>query len=301
MSCEPLAVIVPEQVTDAILIDSNVPESSYPAWNSATAYVVGDRAHEAHVVYQAAANNTNVAPSTDTAGTTWKRVGATNRWAVFDSSVSSQTSNPSLITYQFQFTARIAWVHALNLTGATSIRVQVANGSNIVYDRTQDIRMLPQSAGWWQWFFGKRFGRSDAQFDDVTIYPGATLTVEIEGDTDLAVGELIFGAPEFFSLGVRLGASVGIQDYSRNERTEFGDPIFVRRNFARRANFTMIAREHEVDAINSFMARQRAVPCLWVGSNKYDATTVFGTAKNYDLLLEYPEYSVFNLELEGVA
>lgn len=297
-----LAVIAPDSVTDAVLLDTNVPESNYPTWVAETAYTKGQRVHTPanHTVYEAATDNTGMAPATNP--NDWAKVGPTNRWAAFDGSISSQTANPGTIQYKLRFGYQVRWIQALNLKGAYSMRVEgVSDSAGDVFGKTVNLRPLPGGGGWWQWWFGRRFIPEQAAFSDLPGYPDMELTITITGGDDLAVGTLLFGTPEYFTLGVRMGANIGLQDYSRKERTEFGDVVLVPRAYARRANFTMVARAGEVDAIIQFMARVRATPCLWIGSDKYEATTIYGFYKSFDMTIEYDEYSIFSLELEGLT
>lgn len=297
-----LIIVPPQSVTDSVLISTNVAESAYPVWNSATAYAVGDRVHlvSTHLVYEAVTANTNKQP--DTSSADWAVVGPTNRWAAFDGAINSQTKQANSIVYELRFPRAVRWAQALNLTGATSIRVQgVSASAGSVYDKTINLRPLSSAPGWWQWLFGQKFAPTQAAFDDLPGNTDITLTVTISGGAELAVGTLLFGVPEYYTLGVQYGASVGIQDYSRKERTEFGDIVVVPRAFSKRANFTMLALKAEVDAINNTMAKIRATPCLWVGSSDYESMTIYGFWKSFDILIDYPYYSVFQLELEGLT
>lgn len=201
-----LVLVEPYTVDDSVVISSNVPESSYAAWNSASSYVVGDRVYLAstHKVYQAKTANTNKDPSTNTAD--WIVVGATNRWAAFDGSVSTQTTNPNSIVYELQFSRPATWVQALNLTNANSMRVEVIDsGSVTIYDKTVNLRPLPSTVGWWQWFFGQRYFKTEVSFDDLPVNPDTTIRITITGGAQLGVGVLIFGQPQYFTLGVQSG------------------------------------------------------------------------------------------------
>ena len=73
----PMSVINPITFQYGMLTASNVPETDATAWNSATAYTVGQTCMYNHHVYQCLVNNTNKQPdtnNTDVAGTTapWK-------------------------------------------------------------------------------------------------------------------------------------------------------------------------------------------------------------------------------------
>lgn len=303
MSIKSLTVVRPIAVTPAMLVSTNVPETDYPAWASGTTYAVGARVMHvgAHKVYQSVQDGNVGKDPTATAGW-WVEVGATNRWKVFDRSVSSQTAQASSIQYRLRPGQAITSLAVLNLAGTTSMRVRVIDPAyGTVYDKTVDLSRQPVAAGWWQWFFGERRMPTQSVQMDLPSFPGADVLVDITGGSALAVGVLLLGQVRTFGLGVKAGARVGIQDYSRKERTEFGDVVVVERAFAKRASFSLLLTAAEVDAFNDFLAEVRATPCLWVGTERYASTTVYGFYKSFDIVISYYDYSDSELELEGLT
>ena len=111
----------------------------------------------------------------------------------------------------------------------------------------------------------------------------------------------MIGRQRSFGVGIQYGARVGIQDYSRKEKNDFGDTVLVQRAFAKRANFDMQVAKAEVDSLQNFLSDVRAKPCLWIGSADYESTTVFGFYKNFDILISYPTFADCSLELEGLT
>lgn len=299
-----LTIVSPLEMTDARIVSSNLAESAYPAWSSAATYAIGDMVYLAstHRVYKSAiAGNINKNPATNP--NDWTDFGPTNRWAPFDGSVGSQALAPGgLIEYRFKMSAVVSYMALLNLTGASTINVRMVDPvAGEVYNKTTDFSRRPESVGWWAWFFGPRSMKTQGLFDDLPPYRNADIYVTITGGDDLGLGVLLFGIPRTFSYGVQAGARVGIQDYSRKERTAYGDSVIVPRAFAKRANFVMLIDANEVDVLSSFLAKIRATPALWVGSDRYEATTIYGFSKNWDIIISFPEYSVFELELEGLT
>lgn len=299
-----LVIVSPLEITDARLVGSNLPESDKPAWSSSTTYASGEMVYLAstHRVYKSAIDgNLNKPPATSP--NEWTDFGPTNRWAPFDGSVGSQAiAHDGLIEYRFRLGSVISYMGLLNLIGAATINVRVVDPSaGEVYDKTVDLQSIPETVGWWEWFFGPRTMTTQSLFDDLPPYRNADIYVTITGGDDLALGVLLFGLPREFSHGVQLGARIGIQDYSRKERTVYGDLVIVERGFSKRANYTALLDKSEVDVLANFLAKIRATPCLWVGSANYEATTIYGFSKNWDIVISWPEYSVLELELEGLT
>jgi len=300
-----LTVLKPVTITSGMLVSTNVPETDYPEWAAGTTYAKDQRVILAaqHKVYQSLADgNTGNNPGTIATPAKWIEVGATNRWKPFDKSVSSQVKQANQITFRLKPGQAVTALAVLNITGGTAMRVRVIDPTfGTVYDRTVSLSRVPVSSGWWQWFFGERRAPSQVVLSDLPSYPTADVLIEIEGTADLAVGVITLGQQRRFSLGVRMGARIGIQDYSRKERNEFGDVLVVERAFAKRASFSLLLTAGEVDAFHQFLSEVRATPCLWVGSRRYESTTVYGFYKSFDIVISYFDYSDCELDLEGLT
>lgn len=301
---EQLTVVRPIDVTPAMLVSSSVPETDHPEWAAGTTYATGQRVIvlATHKVYQSTADGNVGNDPTAPVSIKWVEVGSTNRWKAFDKSVSTQVKQATSISYRIKPGSAITSVNLLNLTGATSARVRVvAPGEVTVYDKTVALARTPVETGWWAWFFGDRRTPTQVLLQDLPSYPTADILIDIEGTADLGVGVIILGQLRRFSLGVKMGARVGIQDYSTKSRNDFGDVIVVERAFAKRANFSMLLTAGEVDALHLFLSGVRATPCLWIATQRYESTTVYGFYKNFDIVISYAMYSDCDLELEGLT
>lgn len=297
-----LHVIKPLQVTPEMLVDTNVPEADYPEYNPATIYALGARviAPETHDIWESViSDNAGNAPAA--AANKWLRVGAVNRWKPFDKVINSQAQQAGSITYRLKPGRAVTEVDAINLTGAISMRVQVVDPTfGVIADRTVSLQRSPIKTGWWAFWFGERRAPTQAFFHDLPGLPNAEIIIEIVGGDDLGVGVILIGYRRSFSLGVKMGARVGIQDFSTKEREKYGDLTLVEGSYADRAGFSMLLKAGEVDAFKAFLKEVRATPCLWIGSSRYESTTIYGTYKNFEILINYFEYSDAELELESL-
>lgn len=297
-----LRIVPPLPVTDSVLVATDVPESAYAAWNSGTAYAVGNRVHltSTHKVYEALTANTNKPPATSPAD--WAEVGPTNRWALFDASNSTQTAQAVAFYYELTPTGAFNAAALLNITGGLEVRWRVTHGTlGTLLDDTDSLASLPMQAGWWEWFYGERRGPTLAVRTDLPGIIGATLRVDVTGTTALAAGVLLFGQTKEIGMLVQQGARVGIQDYSRKETNEWGDVVLVQRAFAKRASFDVPVTAPLVDEAVQFLSLYRAIPCLFIGGGRYEATTVYGFLKDWDVSITYATHSVLSLQLEGLT
>ena len=305
MNTYPLIVVQPLAITDAMVSapNTNVPEADYAVWSSATTYALSARVilTSTHKIYQSLqASNLNKDPTTQPLW--WVEVSPTNKWALFDSAVSTQTKQSTYIKYTVTPGQTVNAIAALNLTNATQIVITVTSASaGVIYSKTVDVSPVPASASWWDWFFGIKRAQTQCVLVDLPSYPDATIRFELYGGSSLAIGVLLIGQQRAFGAGIKYGAKVGIQDYSRKEKNDFGDTVLVQRAFARRADFELMVSADEVDSLQGFLSDVRAVPCLWIGSTEYEATTVFGFYKTFDILISYPSQSDCSLQIEGLT
>lgn len=299
-----LRVVSPLAVTAAMLVSTDVPENDYDEWSASKTYQIGDRVivASAHTIYQSVKDaNLNKPPATDDRSN-WLPVSATNRWKAFDPSITTQTKQANKITYRLKAGMATNGFSALNLSGATSMRVRIIDPTfGTAYDRIINLASVPVASGWWAWYFGERTTPTQATLYDLPSLPAADLLIEIFGGADLAVGTLLLGQQRLFALSVEMGASVGIQDYSTKEANQFGDLTIVERGFARRGQFDLVLLAREVDELNNFLARNRAKLCLWIFSTRYEATTIYGIYQNFDILINYFTHSDCSIEILGVT
>ena len=298
-----LRVIPPITITDAMLVSSSVAETDYAAWSAGTTYALGDRVVRTgvHKVFESLVAG-NVGNTPETSPDKWAVVGATNRWSMFDASVSRATAQASAISVTLRPGIACSALAAINLVGCTSVRVRVQDATlGTLYDVTTSLAPLPVDSGWWAWFFGRRRGRSTLIVRDLPHVPSADIIVDFAGGSDLSVGVLMISQAIDVGFSVRPGARLGLRDFSRKETNDFGDTVLVQRAYARRAEFEVLVARAEVDPVLDLLADLRATPCLWVGTESYDAAAVFGVCSSGDVLIAYRNHSVLSIDIEGLT
>lgn len=299
-----LIVLRPMVVTDAMLTASNVPETDAAAYNPATSYAVGDIVMllSTHSVYENSLP-ANVGNSPELHPDKWVRIRATNRWRCFDRKNSSLTQQSSSISYSFLPGESVTMVVALGLVDCSELRVRLIDPTyGTVYDHTATPAPLPVQSNWWEFFFGKwEGGSSIVLLTDLPSYPNATLQIDMVGLSSMALGQLLFGQPRTWGLGIEYGARVSRQIYSRREVNDFGDIELVKRPSAKRASFELVLSNAEVDAIQEYLDGIDADVCLFVGSTLYESTVICGIFETADVLLSNAKESTVQLDILGVT
>ena len=184
------------------LLSSTVPENDAPAWDADTAYEIGDSVIHEHRVYKAVADSTGKQPDQHSEGTdaAWRLMGPTNRYAMLDQYVSTQTVAPmdaETLTFTVRFNRCTAF--ALLNFKATSIRAVVKDGDGLVmYDKT--VNTLKDVEGYWEYYFRPLEMIVDQAVTDIPISPVATLEVTLTQKGGPALGHIVAGQAWFIEL-----------------------------------------------------------------------------------------------------
>lgn len=299
-----MKIIRPMTVDDAALIASTVPETDYPHYLGGTTYALGTRViyvlANVHKVYEslAAANLNHTPPSSPT---WWLDIGQTNRWRMFDTSVTSQTSKADHIDVTVQGEGRINALALINISaiGANVIMTDAIDG--VVYDQTFSLVSTAGITNWYSYFFEPIVRLTDLVVLDMPPYSSPEVRVYLQesGET-VAVGVMVLGFQVDVG-GTQYGAGVGIQDYSVKTQDTFGNYTILERAFRKRATFTVFVERGKVDQLQKLLAEYRATPMVYIGSELYGATIVYGFYKDFNIAIARATESICTIELEGLT
>lgn len=300
-----LKVIPPLTITDSRLTSSNVAETDYAAWSSATTYSLGQRVIvvSTHKVYESLQNsNLNKDPTLASNATWWIEVSPTNRWKMFDISNTTQTTNADSIVVTITPGQVVNSVSLMNLEGI-SIRVKVTDPlEGVVYDKTVSLNNNGTINNWYNYFFSPISKKKSVVITDMPSYGTAIIEITVTNTGRTAkCGVCTLGQITYLGEGINLGATVGIQDYSRKEKNDFGDYVVVQRNYAKRAKYTMAVLNEQIDALQNLLADLRTTACVWVGDDNYESTMIYGFYKDFDIVISNHIVSDCNIEIEGLT
>lgn len=300
--------IRPNNILDANLVSSNVPETDYAAWNAATAYTLGQRCirTSTHRIYERlVAGTTATAPESDP--TNWLDIGPTNRWAMFDQKMGTVTTQVDSISV----TLAPGRINSLAILGAdaSTVAVTLVVDSETVYTATLDLDSGTQVGDWYEYFYEPIYQQTevvitdllDASLLDIPAYSNGELTVTLTrtGGT-VSCAALVVGL--LFEVGVtEWKPQVSIRDFSRKEADEFGNYTLVKRGFSKKMNATVVVKSARADEVTKSVARYRATNLVWIGSSLYGCLVVFGFVTDWRLVIEGVVESKFDVEIEGMT
>jgi hypothetical protein len=281
-------------------VATNVPETDYPAWDVATAYVVGDRVMRSHRNYEALIDNTGKSPETATSPATWLDIGPTNRWAMFDELIGTYTENPESIELSMALGAGVDSVAFFGVdAGLVTVRV-IDPFRGIVFERSDQPVNTDGIENWFDYFTAVVKTREDFILTGLGAGRSSVIEVKISKPGGLAkVGALVLG--KMATLGVSLyGTSVGLVDFSRKERDVFGNYVIVERGFSKRAEYDVAVQTPEISRVQRLLGQYRARPLVWVGEAQYDSTIIYGYYKDFSISISSPSISDATITVEGL-
>jgi hypothetical protein len=295
-----MKVVKPTPITDMILISSNAPEADYAAYADSTDYLVGVRCIYAHQTWESVQTpNVGNLPGTD--ALYWGTIGPTNRWAMFDSEISTQTALASPLTVVI----KPSYANSLALFGleGNAVIITVRDGLTgpIVYSKTISLDGTI-IADWYQYFFEPSVQLAEVVLTDLPPYGNAHITVEISGSGTVKCGDLTVGT--MYMLGdTQFGASAGIVDYSRKDTSATGVTTLNKRGYSKRMSAQAMLDTAQINKVQRVLASLRATPCAWIGTDVagYEPLIVFGFYRDFSIDIAYPTVSYCNLEIEGLT
>jgi hypothetical protein len=300
---EQFKIIEPIAVNDANFVASNIAEDDFPVWDSTVTYDIGDKVILTtgfHKIYESlTSGNLNNNPATS--ATNWIEIGSTNRWAVFDESINSLSTEDSPLEWEVA-TGLIDSVALLGLDNVTQVQViGTSTAEGVVYDETIVLEDSTAVIDWFDYFFADIVLKKEVIVSDIPPYPDLTVKVIVSGGEVVSVGLIIFGK------STRLGftqqrATTGIIDFSRKETDAFGRTVLVKRKFSKRMSVETFLDNGLIDAVQTKLSDIRATPVLWVGAkDQFELLTVYGFYRDFTIDIAYANHSLCTLEIEGLT
>lgn len=297
-----MKVIKSITTTDAILTASNIPENEYPMWVGGTSYVAEAKVIYQHKIYEAIlANSSTTTPDVDQ--TNWLSLGATNRWRMFDNTITSVSGQTGGIQFSLTPYQTVTAISFLNVN-ASSVRVVMTDPTvGVVYDETKNLRGDNAVTDYFSYFFAPLVSLtniSTLSFLDLPVYPTATITVYIEsGASYVEVGEVTYGV--LSTIGrTNYGTSIGITSYSRKETDEFGTTTVVKRKNSKYADFDVDIDTNRLGFVQKLMSDIDSVPCLYIGNEEFEELIVYGFYSDFKATISFPTHSKCTLKVEGL-
>lgn len=235
----------------------------------------------------------------------WIDQGATNRWRMFDMTVGPEkqtvsTDSSNTVNVVLDFDQIVTSVTLLNME-ANNVRIIMRDEfGNTVYDHYEDLLQETPSSDWWSFFFATRSNIKTLVLTDLPTVKPSTIEMILDGDAFPAkIGKMIVG--EAVEVGcARYGTSVGIVDFSRKERDDFGNNFILERRYIDRADFDVQIPTSSIDSVKALLTSLRATPTLYIGDEQFASTVIYGFYRDFSIIISGPKRSDLTIQVESI-
>ena len=292
---------------DAMLTSSSVaePAAGETVWSAATAYSVGQEAIRVgtHRKYaRLVAGTTAALPENDPLN--WFDVGATLRWAMFDTLRNTATVSASPLTVVITPGQRVDAI-ALMAVLADSATVSMVVGGSTVYTRTTLLNSRTVT-NLYQFFFEPFTNQPSLVLFDVPPYSAGVITVTFtRASGSVACGACLVGVSQFLG-DADYNALRDALNFSSVTRDVYGNATLVPRRSVPKTNQTLYVGKAEVPRLLDLQASLNAVPAVYSGLDDrsadgyFEALLILGIYKQFGINLAYPKKAKVTLELEEI-
>ena len=252
-------------------------------------------------VYQSLqASNTNHHPRRASNSAWWQALSYTNKYKMFDGSVTSQTVFSSIsIKVTFSTNSPPNTLALLNIRGSSCVvKIWDSYNATYIYNQTHSLILAGVTP---------TEKATDLILFDLPETETAAGWIEValtDADPSLmcAIGAFLFGMA-IDAGDTEYGASVGIQDFSIIEANDFGDYDITERAFSKTASFQVMVAKADVKRVYRLLSEQRAQKCLYIGSDDadYTPTAIYGFPDDWKILISYPNHSILNIDIKGLT
>jgi len=300
-----MQVIVPVAVTDAILTSHNVaePDAGETVWAPATTYAAGATVirTQTHRIYRSL-QASNVGNTPESSPTWWSDAGPTNRWAMFDTQVSTATVRNSPLVVELTLATRCNAIGLFGLVGA-SLLVEVLDGATLVYNRTVPLLDQQPPTDWWEYFYAPIVQRTAVVLNDLVPFGGARVKITLTAASgQVRCGALSIGLTR--NLGDSLyGVSTGIKDYSVKNYDPLTEAISLsKKTFSKALSCRSQMPEGAIDGVVTVLEALRATPVVWLSTedDRFESLNVFGFYEDFAVEFNHAGVAYCSLKIQGM-
>lgn len=277
----------------------------YPVFASGSSCGVGGIVTDlaSHDLYEALATPTTGIALTDVA--TWKYIGKTNRWRVFDYTRNNKTLVPLTLTITFTPGKRI---NSLAISGMTAnafdLSISSVIGGGVIYEQSGSLNTR-NTLTWSDYAFGEFTTKPSLVFFDIPPYSDCVVTLTLTATAgNVEVGAV--GVGSFIYMGdAQLRSASDVLNFSTIDRDIDGNAILTPRRNVPKIILDVICAKSTVDRVIEVRRDLNAAPAFWYGledtSHSYfESLSMLGIYKSFTINDEWPGQAFLTLELEEV-
>lgn len=279
-----LNLLLQTAIADAQLTSSTLPEADYPVWSSATTYAIGVRCIKNHRIYesQVATGNTNKDPvdPVNQFGPIvyWLDIGPTNRYAMFDGYINTQSVATTSMTMVIKAGA-FNWIY-LDGLDATNVDITIkdAPGGTVIFTFSGSLRGNRPST-YWEYWFNEFENLKSKVISGIPPYANMELTITLSSATGVQVKCGILAIGMVKKLGrTQQGVEAKPKNYGYVKVDQYGNNTYKPGKRAKDMTATALIDRSEMRKVQELIESAIGVPCLvsCSESDDYSGLNTFG-------------------------
>lgn len=307
-------ITIPFAVRDANILSISIPEDDYPVFSLATTYELGDRVivvgTDIHQVYQSVHGVTGTYPLGNIGYSPldeldldnpvhWSLVGATNAYKIFDTYTSSQAVAEDVITFQVQNLGVVNTIGLINIDAATATLVGVDMSDVEIYNQTVDLTSYATFSSYYDYYFTPFLRRNVYVFEDIPPVENAKFTITLTATGEVAIGNFV-GGYGYYMAAINHTSAVRQKDYSIKQQLPTGEYFFQEGATSTIADFYFTLPNDKFDLLQRLIQLLRATPALYIGSEIYESTILYGIVLDAPTTLTFQEHSECRMQIESL-
>lgn len=307
-----MRAVVPNEFDNTMITATNVATNEYTEW-AAGSYNRGDYVQQNFRVYRSAIDANTDDPTGFEVGVnadppTWVFMGYANYLRAFTEGRDTITTKAGAdldFTINYGADVLIETVGLLNVGGADGFIEVIDDVEGVVATRTFEV-LDTSSSDWWEYLFTGYDETKDHTFSGLPPYIGASLRVVIQsadGTSDTSLGRLVAGVSNKIGDIQEGTATVGRRRFRRYERDGFGNLVSIPRRNIKRSSYDVIVDNARVDSVQGYFDIIESTPTLFIGiddeTGYSNSLAIFGFFVDFDISIEYYNYSICSIEIEG--
>ena len=250
---------------------------------------------------QTVASTTITGNAPVTNSTYWGRADSTNKWRMFDASVSSQSSKADSMVVEVRPSGRYNALYFGNINFA-SVQVVIKDSTGTTqYDETHSGVDDNWDVSFYSWYFEPIQRKTDIYITDLPNLNTPRITATFTDTNGTVLVGVMLPVFERYAGATQYGMTAGIRDYSVKTVDSYGNSQLEERSYSRRCQLTLLADNTDIDSIMAMFAAYRSTAVLYVGSDDYVMSYIFGWFNDANIEISYPTKSLISCDLESLT
>jgi hypothetical protein len=231
----------------------------------------------------------------------WGRADSTNKWRMFDSSVSSRSSRADSMEVEIRPSGRFNALYLGNMN-CSEVHVVVKDSSGVTqYDETFSGVALTFEVSHYSWRFDPIERKTDLLIEGLPnlLDPRITVTFTDTGGTVFCGACVPILIRELGS--TQLGMRLGFRDFSNKQVDEYNNSKLIEGRTASRGSLMTLIDNEDLDAVMAILKSYISTAVVYCGDSQYESSVVFGWLNDANSEVAYPEKTLISIDMESLT